>query len=88
MNSVIAKIADSIIRYRIALLTLYILFSLFYTLKNHLLLLSPTIYNSVTNLFAQDLVLSEHGKAFHWIACVTVFANRSTKVSILHRKKK
>jgi len=26
MNSVIAKIADSIIRYRIALLTLYILF--------------------------------------------------------------
>jgi len=56
MNSVIAKIADSIIRYRIALLTLYILFSLFYTLKNHLLLLSPTIYNSVTNLFAKDLV--------------------------------
>jgi|OpeIllAssembly_1097287.scaffolds.fasta_scaffold20819_3 hypothetical protein len=56
MNSVIAKIADSIIRYRIALLTLYILFSLFYTLKNHLLLLSPTIYNSVTNLFAQELV--------------------------------
>ena len=33
MNSVIAKIADSIIRYRIALLTLYILFSLFYTLN-------------------------------------------------------
>ena len=56
MNSVIAKIADSIIRYRIALLTLYILFSLFYTLKNHLLLLSPTIYNSMTNLFAKDLV--------------------------------
>ena len=56
MNSVIAKIADSIIRYRIALLTLYILFSLFYTLKNHLLLLSTTIYNSVTNLFAKDLV--------------------------------
>jgi len=47
---------NSIIRYRIALLTLYIIFSLFYTLKNHLLLLSPTIYNSVTNLFAQDLV--------------------------------
>ena len=36
MNSVIAKIADSIIRYRIALLTLCILFTLFflYTLKD------------------------------------------------------
>jgi predicted RND superfamily exporter protein len=36
MNSVIAKIADSIIRYRIALLTLCILVTLFflYTLKD------------------------------------------------------
>ena len=36
--------------------------------------------NSVSNLLTQDLVLSEHCKAFLWIPYITVFANRSTKV--------
>jgi len=40
----------------------------------------------MSNLFTQDLVLSEHCKAFLWIPYVTVFANRSTKQNALDEK--